>query len=80
MGKSDHERKGRGVIEKANECHHLIFFWGGEGGQMLTDKKFEDITIYSCQSSFFYSSDYNIILIFITSPLSQRFQSKNSVH
>lgn len=29
MGKSDHERKGRGVIEKANECHHLILFGGG---------------------------------------------------
>lgn len=43
MGRSDHERKGRGVIEEANECHHLI--WGGCGDQMLTDKKLEDITI-----------------------------------
>lgn len=29
MGRSDHERKERGIIEEANECHHLI--WGGRG-------------------------------------------------
>lgn len=62
MGKSDHERKGCGVIEKADECHHLIFFGRGEGGQMLTDKKFEDITIYSCQMLvfLFFRLQYNI--------------------
>lgn len=46
MGRSDHERKERGIIKEANECHHLIFWGWGRGDQMLTDKKLEDITIY----------------------------------